>query len=95
MAQIHHQPHNAGTTEDGRPLEGYHLPDKHVVYVGRDINQAVELPNGEVLNLGYDCLVFDTKAEAQKAAHHISKHLATNGHPKDPGFTYDESKGTK
>lgn len=81
---------NVGTNDDGTPR--HHYQGEHVVYVGRAINGTV-LVGGSEVSLADDFVEADSPEHAEEIAHAVAELLVAEGHPTDPGFTYDAPEG--
>lgn len=79
---------NIGTNEDGSPR--YHFSGEHVVYTG-PITGTVEV-NGKQVDVSADFVEASSPEHAAAIAHAVATAYVEQGHPTDPGFTYEEGK---
>lgn len=61
---------------------------EHVVLVG-PIQGSVTLEDGSTVNVSAPAVVARDQDHADQIAHAVATHYAENGHPTDPGFTYE------
>lgn len=76
-----------GVDDDGRLVYGYES-DGHVVYTG-PVRGPVVCADGTVYETSPDVIEVQSPEHAAEVAHLIAMRHVADGHPTDPGFTYE------